>query len=50
MYGSYRYSYIYFNPRSLAGATFCTLPPQRFVIDFNPRSLAGATQRQRQKD
>ena len=32
-----------FNPRSLAGATFCNHVRFQVVLHFNPRSLAGAT-------
>ena len=32
-----------FNPRSLAGATFCPFALNSLNADFNPRSLAGAT-------
>ena len=35
--------YLYFNPRSLAGATFGLLCFSRLLLYFNPRSLAGAT-------
>ena len=34
----------YFNPRSLAGATFARCRQRGDCKDFNPRSLAGATQ------
>ena len=34
---------IYFNPRSLAGATVQLKTPSVDTLDFNPRSLAGAT-------
>ena len=33
----------YFNPRPLAGATFCVLFRWKALFDFNPRPLAGAT-------
>ena len=36
-------NYCYFNPRSLAGATFPPFQAHSYVAHFNPRSLAGAT-------
>ena len=37
------FSFLYFNPRSLAGATAAASRLIYTWIDFNPRSLAGAT-------
>ena len=37
------YKSLYFNPRSLAGATFTGIRRRSYPCHFNPRSLAGAT-------